>query len=125
MIYQVGLEKEQTYWWDEDKYGSCMFAAKNDAAAGAFIATVVNRINRTYKKLGEPRNVSVVSLFCLEESGYSFTRKKVDLSTYLEPLIGFRNIRRVLDAFYPKSGRHRDCIARVFTSFNPPTHPRH
>ena len=71
MIYQASFTKHRTYWWDEDKGGECRFAASSDEEAKQFISTVVLRMNRHYEKMKEPRDVSVMSLSCLEENGFS------------------------------------------------------
>ena len=116
MMYEASLTKAKTYWWDEDKEGSCMFAAANDKEAMAFIATAVLCINRRYQGINEPRDVSVEALTRLQEKGFSIYHKRVSVSN-LEPMKGVRSISLVLRTFYPRTKEGRQCIAPRFTSF--------
>ena len=128
MLYEAILTKQETYWWDEDRYGTCAFAAADDDEARAFIATVVRRINRKYWRIGEPRNVSVVEMACLTENGFEISRRWVCIEGPLGQLVpfqGFREVRKVLEAFYPKDAyRGRSSVVRLFVDFEPIRNPR-
>lgn len=120
MHYEASLVKGETYWWDEDMSGSFIFVALSDDAARRFVTIVVQRMNRKYWRIGEPRNISVESIVRLGEHGFSVVREPVNIWMCLKPLGGLREVRSALRAFYPRSddGR-RGCIAGAFTEFEP------
>lgn len=119
MIYEAMFAKEKTYWWDEDGSGSCVFAAEDDAAALSFVATVIQRMNRKYQRMGERRDVRVERVSRLEERGFSIEYVDIPLQG-ISPLKGFRPIRRALEAFYPKeSCGRRASIAHMFNDWDP------
>ncbi len=120
MIYKVLLRKEKTYWWDEDSFGSCIFNAKNDEQARAFVATIVQRMNRKYWRIGEQRNVFIQSISRIKESGLGNVLEPVSLWNCIEPLKGFRNIRLALEAFYPKNnGKRIWSMMHMFSNYEP------
>lgn len=123
MLYEACLKKEKTYWWDEDAWGICMFSAHSDEEARKFIATVVQRMNRVYWRMGEPRNISISRLSQLEEEGFSIMRREAYLQCIV-PFQKFQDIRRVLEAFYPKvHGRARHfSIISSFSLWKPVPH---
>jgi len=120
-FYEVYLRKEKTYWWDEDDCGNAMFAAKNDEEARKFVATILQRINRKYWRIGEQRNVSCRNLFRLERDVFSVKRVRVSLWNCMSPAKGFRKIRKIIDAFYPKQNGKRSfsIMTRLFTGWKP------
>lgn len=122
MIYKAGLQKGRTCFWDEDTYARFLFWAESDEDAKTFLATVVLRINRAYKKIGQPRNVAACQLVGFVSDytkPYQLIEQKVDLSTPIYPAKGVANIRAILNAFYPKEGDGRRCLAHMFTEFKP------
>jgi len=120
MMYKARLKKEKTYWWDEDRCESCLFSANSDEEARNFIATAVQRMNRTYWRMEEPRNVSILKLWQLKEEGFSVMRREVCLQCMV-PFQKFKDIRRVLEAFYPKvyGNAKRFSIVGFFSTWKP------
>ena len=118
--YQLHLRKEKTYWWDENTDGRCQFNAKNDEAARLFATTITQRMNRTYWRIGEPRNVSIVSIHRIVVDGYGDKFKQIPLWNCLKQLHGFSNIRAVLEAFYPREEKGRPfSMMPGFNDFRP------
>lgn len=113
------LRKEKTYSWDEDDIGRCQFNAEDDNDAKAFVATIVERMNRVYSRMNEPRNVSCNTIFRLTPNGYGDEKEKVVTGEEIKTLEGFSRIRSALEAFYPKEKRGRDCLMRLFTEWRP------
>ncbi len=118
--YQVLFVKEKTHWFDEDRSGWCQFNAPNDNEAKAFIATIIERMNRAYERIQNPRKVSCDQLYRLTPKGYSDTKERIEIGEGVGRLEGFSHIRKALEAFYPKkkSGR-RDCLMHMFTEWRP------
>lgn len=126
MFYEVSLNKEQTYWWDEDQYGHATFSAVDDESARQFITTVVQRMNRKYWRMGEPRNITIERIVRLQDCGDSIDRVDVPLWNCLNTLKGFCRIRKALSTFYPKQGKRRFfSIIPGFTEWNPIPKPAH
>ena len=121
MRYHLVLRSEKTYWWDEDGIGSCMFNAENDEQARSFASTIVMRINRKYWRMREPRNVFICSLSRVKENGYGNILEPVSLWNCVKPLNGFTEIRKALNAFYPKvNGKKRKTsMMPMFSQYNP------
>ncbi len=121
-FYKVLLEKQQTYWWDEDKYGSTVFSAKSDEHARQVVATICQRMNRQYWRMNEQRNVSVVRLELLHEELPVSTEVGIQM---MSPLGKYSEIRKALKKFYPRKGKgvHDTCMP-CFTSWKKILHPQ-
>ena len=120
MIYSVLLKKEETYWWDEDETGSCMFNAENDEQARSFVATIVQRMNRKYWRINEQRNVHIISIHRITKNGYTNINEPINLWNCIKPLEGFIAIRAALKAFYPsKNGKHVGSMMHMFSDYDP------
>lgn len=125
MLYEVHLGKQETYWWDEDECGDGQFYAKDDESARKFVATVIQRMNRKYWRMGEPRGVNITGLYQLEPRGYSVVKIEVPLWKCMKPFESFFEIREVLESFYPKmeDGRRIFSIMNSFNCWRPtPSH---
>lgn len=122
MLYRVLLKKEETFWWDEDQLGDCIFSEANDEHARLFVGTVVQRMNRRYWRMREQRKVSVSSIHRLEESpATGLTEVEINLLTVIVPYQDFISIRRVLETFFPKNkqGKRVLSLMHMFANFNP------
>lgn len=126
MLYETYLAKEKTYWWDEDAIGKCIFSAKDDEEARNFIATIVQRMNRKYWRMDDRRNVYIVQISRLEESGFSVRRREISLWNCVRPFQDFRSIRKALEAFYPKNtmGKRFCSIMGIFSNWKPISHSK-
>lgn len=119
-IYEVNLTKEKTYWWDEEKYGNVTFVAESDEAVRQFVATIVQRMNRTYWRMREQRNVYIESICRLEERGSELESIEIPIWNCMSPLKGFRQIRIALETFYPKKDKRRSLsIMHMFENWRP------
>jgi hypothetical protein len=121
MIYKVLLEKQHCWWWDEDVYGRGVFCAQSDEEARLFISLIVQRMNRKYLRMGEPRNIIVNYIRCLQETENGIVERDVELHTISIPLKGFREIRKALEIFFPKNknGKRFCSIVNDFFHFAP------
>ncbi len=118
MIYKVILEKEKTHWWDEDKIGIGIFNAKNDEQARAFVVTIVQSMNRKYWRIGKPRGVFIYSIHRITKNDYGNNEERIVLWNNLKPFDDFCNIRKALEAFYPKrDGRRNRSMMPLFASY--------
>lgn len=114
MLYRVRLEKD-TYWWDEDEIGSCVFPAEDDEDARQIITTLVTRMNRQYWRMGEPRFVRIGKLTNIDTQ--TADERNVCI-TWMVPLSGLARIRHCLEFFYPKVENSRRRDARMSAFFN-------
>ncbi len=122
MYYDVHLAKQKTWWWDEDRYGNWTFSAPNDEEARLLILLIVQRMNRKYWRMGEPRNVIIQSIQRLTESKNGVVvREEVDIHTIGVPLKGIKRIREALEAFFPKDENGKRFFSRMrdFHSYKP------
>lgn len=88
-FYEMCLKKKKTYFWDEDDSGSAIFHATDDEEARRFVATVVQRMNKKYQKIGNPRDIFLEKINLLVGDGYSIKRVPVCLCGGAIPARGF------------------------------------
>ena len=102
MFYRACFKKEKTFWWDEDKYGECLFAANSDAEATRFVLSACQIMNKRYKEIQEPREVKLTTLTRLSERGFSTKQTKVFLVKNEKPFDSKVDTKKFLNTFFPQ-----------------------
>ena len=125
MIYKARLCKAKTYWWDEDESGQFEFSSVDDNEARSHVTTIIQRMNRRYNRMNEPRGITLENLYRMTEVGGSLVEERVATTGDENPFLDFCSIRKALESFYPRRpDERRDSAMRLFDSWMPMSAPR-
>ncbi len=126
MLYSVLLKKSDTFWWDEDSYGSMLFFAGDDVAARRFAETVLQIMNRSYEKIKQPQKVLISRLSRVHIHGQFGAKKNVVTPTIFIESVRFKrlcDLRDVYRTLFPSvvtaGAWYRDCALSSFYEYKP------